>query len=73
MKVVFFLKVLIFNSSQFSFTVGLVLDCDYDALTYVEKCLRGEIKADRASWNTSGKDIILISDVFLILGKFNFN
>ncbi|CAO1401365.1 unnamed protein product [Diamesa hyperborea] len=30
-----------------------VLDCDYDALTYVEKCLRGEIKADRASWNTS--------------------
>jgi hypothetical protein len=32
-----------------------VLEADYDALTYVEKCLRGEIKADRASWNTSGK------------------
>ncbi|XP_062565838.1 uncharacterized protein LOC134228076 isoform X1 [Armigeres subalbatus] len=30
-----------------------VLDADYDPLTYVEKCLRGEIKADRASWNTS--------------------
>lgn len=22
-------------------------------MTYVEKCLRGEIKADRAGWNTS--------------------
>jgi len=32
-----------------------VLEADYDPLTYVEKCLRGEIKADRASWNTSGK------------------
>lgn len=31
-----------------------VLEADYDPLTYVEKCLRGEIKADRASWNTSG-------------------
>lgn len=31
-----------------------VLECDYDPLTYVEKCLRGEIKADRAHWNTSG-------------------
>ncbi|CRL01864.1 CLUMA_CG015258, isoform A, partial [Clunio marinus] len=30
-----------------------VLEADYDPLTYVEKCLRGEIKADRASWNTS--------------------
>lgn len=34
-----------------------VLEADYDPLTYVEKCLRGEIKADRASWNTSGKII----------------
>lgn len=34
-----------------------VLEADYDPLTYVEKCLRGEIKADRASWNTSGKNI----------------
>ncbi|XP_048006218.1 pancreas transcription factor 1 subunit alpha isoform X3 [Leguminivora glycinivorella] len=30
-----------------------VLDADYDPLTYVEKCLRGEIKAERAHWNTS--------------------
>uniref|UniRef100_A0A336LIQ6 CSON006035 protein n=1 Tax=Culicoides sonorensis TaxID=179676 RepID=A0A336LIQ6_CULSO len=30
-----------------------VLETDYDPLTYVEKCLRGEIKADRANWNTS--------------------
>lgn len=32
-----------------------VLEADYDPLTYVEKCLRGEIKADTAHWNTSGK------------------
>lgn len=31
-----------------------VLQTNYDPLTYVEKCLRGEIKADRANWNTSG-------------------
>jgi hypothetical protein len=31
-----------------------VLEADYDPLTYVEKCLRGEIKADKAHWNTSG-------------------
>lgn len=31
-----------------------VLEVDYDPLTYVEKCLRGEIKVDKASWNTSG-------------------
>ncbi|XP_053696216.1 uncharacterized protein LOC128743629 [Sabethes cyaneus] len=30
-----------------------VLEADYDPLTYVEKCLRGEIKADHAHWNTS--------------------
>ncbi|XP_021923669.1 musculin isoform X3 [Zootermopsis nevadensis] len=31
-----------------------VLTADYDPLTYVEKCLRGEIKAaERAEWNTS--------------------
>ncbi|XP_037951399.1 basic helix-loop-helix transcription factor amos [Teleopsis dalmanni] len=30
-----------------------VLQTEYDPLTYVEKCLRGEIKADRANWNTS--------------------
>lgn len=34
-----------------------VLQSDYDPLTYVEKCLRGEIKADRANWNTSGKKL----------------
>jgi Fer3-like protein len=32
-----------------------VLQTDYDPLTYVEKCLRGEIRTDRADWNTSGK------------------
>lgn len=35
-----------------------VLEADYDPLTYVEKCLRGEIKADRAGWNTSGKILL---------------
>lgn len=34
-----------------------VLTTEYDPLTYVEKCLRGEIKIDRAEWNTSGKFI----------------
>lgn len=33
-----------------------VLEVDYDPLTYVEKCLRGEIKVDKANWNTSGND-----------------
>ena len=29
---------------------------DYDPLTFVEKCMRGEIKPERGSeWNTSGK------------------
>lgn len=32
-----------------------VLETEYDPLTYVEKCLRGEIKIDRSLWNTSGK------------------
>ena len=33
-----------------------VLRSDLDPLTFVEKCMRGEIKADRgAEWNTSGK------------------
>ncbi|XP_030375820.1 helix-loop-helix protein 13 [Scaptodrosophila lebanonensis] len=31
----------------------LETEYEYDPLTYVEKCLRGEIKADRATWNTS--------------------
>ncbi|XP_055374536.1 uncharacterized protein LOC129607529 [Condylostylus longicornis] len=30
-----------------------VLQVDCDPLTYVEKCLKGEIKADNAHWNTS--------------------
>lgn len=30
-----------------------VLTADCDPLTYVERSLRGEIKADRANWNTS--------------------
>lgn len=36
-----------------------VLETDYDPLTYVEKCLRGEIKIDRSLWNTSGKEKLL--------------
>lgn len=36
-----------------------VLTADCDPLTYVERCLRGEIKADRANWNTSGKEGLL--------------
>lgn len=36
-----------------------VLETDYDPLTYVEKCLRGEIKADHSDWNTSGKLFLL--------------
>ncbi|KAG8239738.1 hypothetical protein J437_LFUL018745 [Ladona fulva] len=30
-----------------------VLASDHDPLTHVEKCLRGEIKAERTEWNTS--------------------
>jgi len=34
-----------------------VLVSKYDPLTYVEKCLKGEIKCDPSSaWNTSGKN-----------------
>lgn len=33
-----------------------LLDCDYDPFTYIEKCLKGEIKNQGTSeWNTSGK------------------
>lgn len=41
-----------------------VLHADYDPLTYVEKCLRGEIKADDSHWNTSGKCFILLGVYF---------
>lgn len=40
-----------------------VLEADYDPLTYVEKCLRGEIKAERAHWNTSGAYFNLIQSL----------
>ncbi|KAG5681293.1 hypothetical protein PVAND_010744 [Polypedilum vanderplanki] len=30
-----------------------VLEVDYDPLTYVQKCMKGEIKANDANWNTS--------------------
>ena len=33
-----------------------VLAARLDPLTYVERCLRGEINGERAEWNTSGKD-----------------
>lgn len=32
-----------------------VLAARLDPLTYVERCLRGEINGERAEWNTSGK------------------
>lgn len=47
-----------------------VLTTDYDPLTYVEKCLRGEIKADRAHWNTSGRIFIILSEYLLKLDFF---
>lgn len=46
-----------------------VLTADCDPLTYVEKCLRGEIKADRANWNTSGKLQLYIT---IIINKLAF-
>lgn len=46
-----------------------VLTTDYDPLTYVEKCLRGEIKADRAHWNTSGR---CFSNIFATRKVYNF-
>lgn len=49
-----------------------VLETDYDPLTYVEKCLRGEIKADRAHWNTSGKSKIGAVSEILKLFLFCF-
>lgn len=48
------------------------LETDYDPLTYVEKCLRGEIKADHAHWNTSGNYAIYLFiyfDFFFFLSR----
>src|SRR5687768_14579037 len=37
-----------------------VLISKYDPLTYVEKCLKGEIKCEGASmWNTSGNCVLI--------------
>ena len=44
-----------------------VLETDYDPLTYVEKCLRGEIKTDQAEWNTSGKATFLMAQLILFM------
>lgn len=41
----------------------LVADCD--PLTYVEKCLRGEIRTDKSSWNTSGEITKVKSEKYL--------
>lgn len=49
-----------------------VLEADYDPLTYVEKCLRGEIKAERAHWNTSGS-YIAYSFIFFIYFHFHLS
>lgn len=43
-----------------------VLEVDYDPLTYVEKCLRGEIKVDKANWNTSGNYFDVLVCLILI-------
>lgn len=43
-----------------------VLTADCDPLTYVEKCLRGERIAERAEWNTSGKEVYLYSILMYI-------
>lgn len=42
-----------------------VLEADYDPLTYVEKCLRGEIKSDGAHWNTSGKVLFAVQTLHI--------
>lgn len=34
-----------------------VLAARLDPLTYVERCLRGEINGERAEWNTSGENL----------------
>lgn len=38
-----------------------VLAARLDPLTYVERCLRGEINGERAEWNTSGICSVLIA------------
>lgn len=48
-----------------------VLEVDYDPLTYVEKCLRGEIKVDKANWNTSGNADCAADGEVLILATFS--
>lgn len=48
-----------------------VLETEYDPLTYVEKCLRGEIKIDRSLWNTSGK--LVYSILILPFTNSNWN
>lgn len=47
-----------------------VLQSNYDPLTYVEKCLRGEIKADKANWNTSGTNVKFSRETFLLTHLF---
>jgi len=37
-----------------------VLAARLDPLTYVERCLRGEINGERAEWNTSGTSTFII-------------
>lgn len=48
-----------------------VLETDYDPLTYVEKCLRGEIKTDRAEWNTSGKTTFFSCLIKFLVTRMN--
>lgn len=48
-----------------------VLQSNYDPLTYVEKCLRGEIKADKANWNTSGTNVNFSREAILLTHLFH--
>jgi len=38
-----------------------VLAARLDPLTYVERCLRGEINGERAEWNTSGTSTFIVT------------
>lgn len=45
-----------------------VLAARLDPLTYVERCLRGEINGERAEWNTSGENLFC-NFLFILFSK----
>ena len=50
-----------------------VIKSDQDPLTFVEKCMRGEIKPERGvEWNTSGNFLKRFLKVVVSLGFLNF-